>query len=291
MTATTTPRQSVTVLGLGNLGRAVAEAFLAAGHPTTVWNRTPSRADALVARGAVRAASPAEAVEASELVVVTVLDHDTARDLLAPAAAALPDRTVVNLTTSTPGPARELAAWAGAQGARYLSGAVYAVPQTIGTDEAFILYSGPEEAYGPHRAALDLLGPGTHVGTDPALAAVHDVALLSGMYGMFAGFFQAVALTRSEGIPAAALTEHLVTWLKAAADALPQFAKEIDAGEYGTQTSSLEMNAAGLRNILAATEAQGLSTDLIAPLLPLFDRQVAEGHGAQSLARAVESLT
>ncbi|MFD5557123.1 NAD(P)-dependent oxidoreductase [Streptomyces sp. NPDC127068] len=291
MTATATPRQSVTVLGLGNLGRAVAEAFLAAGHPTTVWNRTPSRADALVARGAVRAASPVEAVAASDLVVVTVLDHDTARDLLAPAAAALPDRTVVNLTTSTPGPARELAAWAGAQGARYLSGAVYAVPQTIGTDEAFILYSGPEEAYGSHRAALDLLGPGTHVGADPALAAVHDVALLSGMYGMFAGFFQAVALTRSEGIPAAALTEHLVTWLKAAADALPQFAKEIDAGEYGTQTSSLEMNATGLRNILAATEAQGLSTDLIAPLLPLFDRQVAEGHGAQSLARAVESLT
>jgi 3-hydroxyisobutyrate dehydrogenase-like beta-hydroxyacid dehydrogenase len=291
MTTTTTPRPPVTVLGLGNLGRAVAEAFLTAGHPTTVWNRTPARADALVARGAVRAASPAEAVAASELVVVTVLDHDTARDLLAPAATALPGRTVVNLTTSTPGPARELAAWADARGARYLSGAVYAVPQTIGTDEAFILYSGPQEAYAPHRAALDLLGPGTHVGADPALAAVHDVALLSGMYGMFAGFFQAVALARSAGIPAAALTEHLVTWLKAAADALPPFAEEIDAGEYGTRTSSLAMNATGLRNILAATEAQGLSTELIAPLLPLFDRQVAEGHGAESLARAVESLT
>ncbi|MGX2997397.1 NAD(P)-dependent oxidoreductase [Streptomyces sp. JNUCC 64] len=287
--AATAPR-TVTVLGLGNLGQAVARAFLDAGHPTTVWNRTAARADDLVARGAVRAADPVEAVAASDLVVVTLLDHDTARELLATAAPALPGRTVVNLTTSAPDPTRALAAWAQERGARYLSGAVYAVPQTIGTDDAFTLYGGPAEVYDEYRAVLGLLGPGTHVGADAALAPVHDVALLSGMYGMFSGFFQAVALGRSAGIGAADLTGHLVTWLKAAADALPAFAGEIDKGEYGTDTSSLAMNAAGLRNILATTEAQGLSTDLLAPLLPLLEDQVARGHGAESLARAVESL-
>ncbi|MFC7468445.1 NAD(P)-binding domain-containing protein [Actinomadura keratinilytica] len=56
---------AVTVLGLGRMGGALAAAFLAAGHPTTVWNRSPGKADALVVRGARRAGSVAEAVAAA----------------------------------------------------------------------------------------------------------------------------------------------------------------------------------------------------------------------------------
>ncbi|MER6985206.1 NAD(P)-binding domain-containing protein, partial [Streptomyces carpinensis] len=37
----------VSVLGLGPMGTALASAFLAAGHPLTVWNRTPGRAGGL----------------------------------------------------------------------------------------------------------------------------------------------------------------------------------------------------------------------------------------------------
>ncbi|MER6901101.1 NAD(P)-binding domain-containing protein, partial [Amycolatopsis sp. NPDC000740] len=44
-------RTPVTVVGLGSMGRALAGAFLAAGHPTTVWNRTPDKAAPLVAGG------------------------------------------------------------------------------------------------------------------------------------------------------------------------------------------------------------------------------------------------
>ncbi|MFI6864696.1 NAD(P)-binding domain-containing protein [Streptomyces sp. NPDC050421] len=40
------------------MGGALGRAFLRTGHPTTVWNRTPSRADDLVARGATRAGPP-----------------------------------------------------------------------------------------------------------------------------------------------------------------------------------------------------------------------------------------
>jgi 3-hydroxyisobutyrate dehydrogenase-like beta-hydroxyacid dehydrogenase len=61
----------VTIIGLGPMGQAMARAFLAAGHPVTVWNRTASRADALVAEGAPRAATPAEALAASRLVILS----------------------------------------------------------------------------------------------------------------------------------------------------------------------------------------------------------------------------
>lgn len=281
---------TITVIGLGNLGQVLARTFLDQGHKVTVWNRSQDKADDLVARGATLAATPAEAVGASDLVVICVLDYTTVRDLLTPAAGALAGRVVVNVTSGTPDPARELGGWVTGRGAAYVDGAVYAIPQTIGTAEAFVLYSGDEAAFARYRPLLETLGSAVFVGTDAGLAPVHDVALLSGMYGMFAGFFQAVAVGGSAGIGAAQVTELLIRWLKEAIGALPGFAAEIDAGDYRTETSNLDINAVGLAQILDATRAQGVGVELLAPLHALFERQVAEGHGAESLARAIESL-
>ncbi|GHC51016.1 NAD(P)-dependent oxidoreductase [Streptomyces flavofungini] len=288
---TTTPAPTtITVIGLGNLGQVLARTFLDQGHQVTVWNRSQDKADELVARGATLAASPAEAVAASDLIVVCVLDYTTVRDLLTPTAAALAGRVVVNLTSGTPDPARELGAWVGKQGAAYVDGAVYAIPQTVGTPEAFVLYSGDAEAFARYRTLLETLGSAVFVGTDAGLAPVYDVAVLSGMYGMFAGFFQTVAVGGSAGIEAAKVTELLVRWLTEAIAALPGFAAEIDAGDYRTETSNLDINAVGLAHILAATKEQGVGVDLLAPLHALFERQVSQGHGAESMSRAIESL-
>ncbi|WP_031079055.1 NAD(P)-dependent oxidoreductase [Streptomyces sp. NRRL S-118] len=282
--------RTVTVIGLGNLGRALARTFLQAGHRTTVWNRSPGKAEGLVAAGAVQAVTVGQAVTASDLVIVCVLDHETVRQVLDPAAGALAGRVVVNVTSGTPQSARELDAWVTGQGAAYLSGAVYGVPETIGTPETFALYSGPSDAFDAHSALLELLGASTFVGTDAALASVYDIALLGGMYGMFAGFFHAVALADSFGIKAEELTGLLLRWLTGVAGTLPVFAREIDSRDYVTETSNLSINAAGLANILGASRAQGVSPDLLAPLHDLFTQQIDEGHAAASLSRAIESL-
>jgi 3-hydroxyisobutyrate dehydrogenase-like beta-hydroxyacid dehydrogenase len=60
----------VTVIGLGLMGQALAGAFLAHGHPTTVWNRSAAKAEELVAHGAPLAASVRDAVAASPLVII-----------------------------------------------------------------------------------------------------------------------------------------------------------------------------------------------------------------------------
>ncbi|MGP4114895.1 NAD(P)-dependent oxidoreductase [Streptomyces sp. 4N509B] len=288
-------RVPVTVIGLGNLGRALALALLERGHPTTVWNRTPAKADPLVAQGARRADSVAEAVTASELVIVCVLDHDAAHAAVTRAVDARPDafagRALVNITSGTPETARSMADWAADHGAAYLDGAVYAVPQTIGTPEAFVLYSGSRAVFDAHHETLDAaLGGGVFVGEDPTLASVQDMAVLSAMYGMFAGFFHGVALARTEGVPAAEIARPMVRWLVEAARTLPSFAEEIDAGDYATETSSLDINRWGLDAILTASRARGVDDRLLAPLLDLFERQVAEGHGGASLTRAIESF-
>ncbi|WP_179889065.1 NAD(P)-binding domain-containing protein, partial [Streptomyces sp. f51] len=47
----------LTLLGLGSMGAALARTWLAAGHPLTVWNRSPGRTAELAAAGARVAAT------------------------------------------------------------------------------------------------------------------------------------------------------------------------------------------------------------------------------------------
>ena len=81
--------ENVTVIGLGSMGKALAGAFLQAGHRTTVWNRTPEKAGPLVARGAVLAPTVHAAVAASPLVITCLTGFDETR----PGARARSGRT------------------------------------------------------------------------------------------------------------------------------------------------------------------------------------------------------
>ncbi|MES0161744.1 MULTISPECIES: NAD(P)-binding domain-containing protein [unclassified Mesorhizobium] len=79
----------ITVIGLGAMGTALAEAFLNQGHAVTVWNRSPAKAEALAAKGAIVAKSVEEAVRSSPLIVACLLVYDTVREVLGPSREAL----------------------------------------------------------------------------------------------------------------------------------------------------------------------------------------------------------
>ncbi|MFI0260195.1 NAD(P)-dependent oxidoreductase [Streptomyces sp. NPDC017056] len=285
-------RTPVTVIGLGDMGAALAGAFLAAGRRVTVWNRTAAKADGLVAAGAVRARSVAEAVAASPLVVVCLLDYGVLADVLGPVGGALGGRTVVNLTNGTPEQARKAAVWADEHGIGYLDGGIMAVPPAIGTPGAFVLYSGPREVFDERREELAVLGRPEYAGAEPGAAALQDLALLTGMYGMLAGVVEALALVRSAGFgPVGFATEKLVPWLGAMAAAVPHYAEQIESGDYAHGVvSNLGMQAVGLDNIFQAYEDQGISAELLAPLRALVRRRVAEGHGAEDFPGVTELL-
>ncbi|MCP2259982.1 3-hydroxyisobutyrate dehydrogenase [Streptoalloteichus tenebrarius] len=282
----------VTVLGLGAMGTALAEAFLAGGHATTVWNRTPGKDEALVAKGALRAETVAEAIAASPLVVVCLLDDASVREVLEPVADALSGRAVVNLTNGTPAQARAMAVWAAEQGVDYVDGGIMAIPPGIGTPHAFLLYSGSSVTFEAHREVLELLGAAHFLGDDAGLAALYDLALLSGMYGLFAGVWQAVALVRSENVRATEFMAFLKPWLSAMFEGnLDRLATQVDSGDYMTGVvSNLAMQAAAFPNFITVAEEQGVRPDLMLPIKDLLDRAVAEGHGAGDATVAIELL-
>ena len=74
--------RTVSVIGLGAMGSALARAFLTAGHSVTVWNRTAAKGAPLVQAGARQANSVAEAAQASDVIVVCVLDYSVSNGVL-----------------------------------------------------------------------------------------------------------------------------------------------------------------------------------------------------------------
>ncbi|MGI5340116.1 NAD(P)-dependent oxidoreductase [Streptomyces sp. CA-181903] len=281
----------VTVLGLGAMGKALATAFLTNGHPTTVWNRTPEKAEPLVALGAVRADDVVAAASASELVIACIWDYASVKETLEPAAAALKGRTLVNLTNGTPDQARRMAAWADEHGITYIDGGIMAVPPGIGTEHAFIVYSGAREAFDAYLPVLELLGAARFVGTDPGLGALYDVSLLSGMYGQFMGVMHALAMTSSAGVPATEFAPLLSSWLEAMATSIPRFAEQIETGDHSQHVvSNLGMQTAGFDNLITAAEEQGVRPVFFTALQDLMVRRTAEGYGADDLTSIVELM-
>jgi 3-hydroxyisobutyrate dehydrogenase-like beta-hydroxyacid dehydrogenase len=279
----------VTVLGLGAMGSALAAATVAAGHPTTVWNRTPGRASALLESGVREAASAREAVTASPLVVAVLLDHASVHETLDPVADALAGRTLVNLVTTTPEESRELAAWAGTRGADYLDGGIMAVPSMIGGPGSEVLYSGSRSAFDAARPVLGTWGGSTWFGEDPGLAPLYDLALLAGMYAMFAGFFHGVAMVGTAGVSASDFARRAAPWIAAMTSELAGYADVIDRRDFaGPGQQSLEFS--DLSDMVRASEEAGLATDVVAAVQALVRRQVDAGHGSDGFARAVESI-
>ncbi|MEV7984276.1 NAD(P)-binding domain-containing protein [Micromonospora sp. NPDC085948] len=285
--------KSVTVLGLGPMGRALAGAFLDTGLRTTVWNRTPGRGRELVERGATAARSAEEAVAASGLTVVCVVNYDASDAILRPDAVtdALRGRTVVNLTADTPDRARDTARWAARHGIGYLDGAIMTPIPTIGTPDGVFIHSGPTDLYQEHRPALNALGgTHTHLGDEIGRAAAYDIALLDIFWTAMAGYAHALAVARAEGVTA----RDLAPFAKGIGAILPpifeQTAEEVDSGRFSGEDNPITSAASSMAHIVHTSEAHGIDAGVMRAVEGMARRVIGLGHGTDGFIRVTEML-
>lgn len=283
--------KSISVIGLGAMGTALAGALIDTGNTVTVWNRTPARADALAARGASRAETVTEAIAASDVVILCLTDYPAVDATLADLGAAIAGKTIVNLSNGRPNEVRAIAARLGEQGARYLDGGIMATPPMIGTPHAFILYSGDRAAFEDAEALLATFGQSHYLGEDPVLAAVSDLALLSAMYGLFGGYLHATALAGSVGFTAKQFLPLVEPWLAAMMTALPDYAERIDSGEHARDVmSNLQMQSVAISNIVAASRSQGIDPAFMEPIERLAKKRLAAGFVNDEASGIIEAM-
>ncbi|MFD5691888.1 NAD(P)-dependent oxidoreductase [Streptomyces rubiginosohelvolus] len=285
-----TERSAVTVIGLGQMGSALAATLLERGHPTTVWNRSAEKAQPLVDRGARRAATPEEAVAASSLIIVCVLDYGALHATLDPVAASLAGKSLVNLTSGSPEQAQEVAAWARSHSADYLDGAIMTTPPGVGSPEMMFLYSGSRTVLDTHRPALEALGDPLHLGAEPGLASLYDAALLGLMWSTMTGWLHGTALVGAEKIEATAFTPVAIRWLSAVTGFLTTYAAQVDAGHYPGDDATVDVQIASIDHLIHAAAARGLDNDLPELLRTTMERTRDAGHGSSSYASVIEVL-
>lgn len=278
---------AVSVLGLGGMGVALADALLKNGHDVTVWNRSPARADELADRGAAVAATPAHAVTASPLVLLCVTDVAAVSAVLDQVGEAIAGRVLVNLTTTTPAEAARTAAWVHERGAEYLGGAVQSLAAQIGTTEASLVYGGDRAVFERHAPTLAALGEPRLVGADAAAAARYDLAMHALWYDLQAAVLDAFALVGGDPADLVPVAKRQLAYV---VDDVAGTAREVRERTYAVGPAPLRDHAPVLEKIVELRRAEGMSPGRLAGLASIARDLVTRGHGDQGFNRVVEEL-
>ncbi|MFI6866119.1 NAD(P)-dependent oxidoreductase [Nocardia sp. NPDC050406] len=280
---------AITVLGLGEMGSALASALLGAGHEVTVWNRSAAKAQPIVEKGARLAESPAAAVASGEVVIVNVKGGDVAAEILDAAGPKLRGRTVIDVSDGLSEQVEATAQLVAGHGAEYLHGQIMTIAPAIGSPDAVVFYSGPREVFDRHEATLRTLGGRpTYVAPTPSASVLYGMAIHDIMWGLLNGFLHAAALLGNAGIPVGEFTDHAEPSLSALPSMLPMLASEIDRAEFAILFGALQHHLPSLDDLVAESRARGIDVDLPSYTRKLVAEAIDNGHAKDSYTRLVQ---
>ncbi len=280
------PTPTVAFLGLGALGAPMATNLLAAGYPLLVHNRSRAKEDPLVAAGAQRAATPAAAAAAADLLCVCVSDGpDVEAVLFGPSGAIEGLRAgslVIDFSTIAPATSRRLAARLAPHAVAYLD-----APVTGGTEGAArgtlsVLVGGAPGDVARAKPLLEVVGERiSHlgpVGAGQQAKAVNQV-LVAGSYAAVA---EALALGQRLGLPMAQVVEALRSGA-AGSWALEHRSAGMLQGEFPLGFR-LSLHRKDLAIALASAAACDLELPLSRLVAELEDGLIELGHGDEDVS-------
>lgn len=280
----------VSVIGLGAMGAGMAASTVRAGLSTTVWNRTPEKAEPLADLGARVATTAAEAVADADVVVVSLFDEASVQEVLDDTLAAS-SPACVWLQTATVGAdgARRLHDLAERHDRLLVDAPVLGTKKPAEDGALTVLASGPADALDTARPVLDAIGTRTLVvGDAPGQASALKLACNSWVASLTAAAAQALTLARVQGVDPALFLEaiegsavdtpyaHLKGRAILSDDLAPSFGVDgvlkdlslmLDAGAELMDTSVLE----AVRDRFAAASAAGHGDDDMAAVVTGFD--------------------
>ena len=153
-------------IGLGQMGAAMAANLVKAGHEVAVYNRTASKAEALVRLGA-RAQPSVEAVCAAEVVITMLADDAALEGVVFGKAGMLTSlkKGTAHISSSTISVAlsKRLAAAHATAGQHYLAAPVFGRPEAAASGKLFVVVGGPAGLVDTYMPLFKDLGQRTFV--------------------------------------------------------------------------------------------------------------------------------
>lgn len=285
-----TMTMNVAVLGLGAMGTRITARLLEAGHWVRVWNRTAERAEALRPAGARPAATPADAVQGADVVLVMVRDDRASREVWlgedGAADALEPDAVAIDASTITPDHARALAeAFAERDRAFLECPVVGSRPQADAGQLVGLVGGDPEVLARVEPVLTSLLGRAVHLGPHGS-AAVAKLAVNAFFAAQVAAAGEVVSFLRDQGIE----DERWQPLLEGLPITAPPIAAAIAGMAAGAFAPAfpIELVEKDLRYFEAAADAAGTEHPVVHTTRSLYSRAIAAGHGGQNIHGVVQ---
>ena len=282
----------VALIGLGLMGSGMAHRLLGAGFPLAVYNRNPERAAPLAAAGAHAAASPREAAARADVVLSMVAHDAAARDVWlgeqGAVAGAARGTVLVECSTVTVGWIEELAKEAAAAGCELLDAPVTGSKTHAASGELSFLVGGPAAALETARPVLAAMSRAiVHVGDTGRGALLKLINnFLCGVQA--ASLAEAMALIERSGLDRTKAVEVLTAGAPGS-PLIKTLAARMTTGDY-TPNFTLKLAAKDMNYAVGEGRRHGVSLSTLGPVLDLYGRAIADGHGDEDFSSVVEAL-
>lgn len=210
--------ETIGFIGLGHLGLPMASNLLDEGYALRVYNRTASKAEPLVARGAQLARRPAETVT-PEGIVATIVWDDAALESVVMSDGFLerlgPGGIHLSMSTVAPETAARLAALHARHESAYVAAPIFGRPEAAVARKLWIPFAGPPQAKARVRPLLQAMGGQGIFDFGEAAGAATLVKLLGNFLIVSAGYSlrEALALAEKHGVDPQAVVEMLTQTL------------------------------------------------------------------------------
>lgn len=283
--------QSVCVIGIGNMGSALADALLRDGHRVIVWNRTAEKCVPLAEAGATVADSIAAAARATQTSILCVDDQKASMSVLQTedVSTALHDKLLVQLSTVTAEESRDMGRWAEGHGIGYLEGGILATPAVVRANEGgSIVFAGPRALFDAHAGLLaSLAGHTIYLGEALGSAPTFDKAIYACYYGSMLAFFHGAAMCHAAGFSIEPYVDHV-----AAGNQPRQYMGGLIAKrQYGDITvARIDGDAALYHQVAEVSTNLGVDGTVPTMVTHFLDRAIAEGHAGDELAAIFELM-
>jgi 3-hydroxyisobutyrate dehydrogenase-like beta-hydroxyacid dehydrogenase len=281
----------VSVIGLGNMGSALARALVESGRPVTVWNRSPDRARPLVALGASHSEDLAEVVGAGSILVVCLSSYQIGQSLLEGCAAQLPGKTIVQCTSGPPDQAVAMSDWARDRGATFLEGMMMVLPQDVGTDRCRALYAGDEQEFSRIESVLRAFG-GTRVwlGTRVGAVAALTMASIGFFWLTVEAFTLMVSVAHSFGVELEPALEELRGQQRVVGLAMEDSLAALAGEVWSPDTVNIERGAHNSRMVADLVEAQGFDPSALRVVQKHLAAADSAGYGDAPVGAIVHAI-
>ena len=280
----------IALLGTGIMGAPMVERLIESGHTLAVYNRTPEKLKPLIDEGAHPFSVVAQAVKASDAVIVMLSDINAINAVLfGPVKVSFKNRTVIQMSTIAPEESVRLGKRINRLGGDYFECPVLGSKEEARSGTLILMFGGTQAQHEKWSQFLTALGKAPLYIGEVGKASGMKLALNQLIAGLGAAFSLSLAFVESSGID----RELFMNIVRKSALSAPMFDKKWERlvnRRYSGPNFPAKLLLKDVDLFLKEAKRRKLMTDSLAGIRRVLESTIQDGHGDVDYIAMIEAM-